>query len=168
MPHLVRRVRAQHIQWWRDQLGLDRDSLVTLLLTRPQRLFDRVNPSRCITRQLDVRAEFNWLGGQPPSDRARERTDGSWTGRIRERGKDCFLFATPTRCQHARMYEVGHSRESQLECVVWMSVSLPKRPSDLFVELLQARFLARPTRHFLCCRSFFFSRSASHISGRYL
>lgn len=94
MPHLVRRVRAQHVERRRDQLGLDRNGLVALFLACPQCLFDGVDSGGGVARQLNVRPKLDGLGRQSSRDRAREHGGGSGTGWVGERRKDRVLFAT--------------------------------------------------------------------------
>lgn len=70
--HLVSRVRAQDIQWRGDELCLDRDRLVALRFTCPQRLLDSVDAGGGIAGQLDIRTEFDRLGRQSSCDRAEQ------------------------------------------------------------------------------------------------
>lgn len=68
-PDLIRRVRAEHIQRRRDELGLDRDRVVSLLLARCERLLDRVDAGGGVACELDVGAELDGLRREPARDR---------------------------------------------------------------------------------------------------
>ena len=74
--HLVSRIRAQHIQWWRNELRLDRHRVRALLLSCAQRLLDSVNAGGGVARQLDIRTELDGLGCQSSCDRADEDVNG--------------------------------------------------------------------------------------------
>ena len=91
--YLICGICAKHIQWWGDKLRFDRDSVVALLLSSPEGLFNGVNARRCVTCKLDIGAEFDSLGRQTTSDRGSEDGEGGGGDGLREGSIDSFGFS---------------------------------------------------------------------------
>ena len=66
--YLISRIRAQHIQRRRDQLGANGYGVVTLLFSGAKCLLDRIDAGRSITGQFNIGSELDWLGGKSSRD----------------------------------------------------------------------------------------------------
>lgn len=73
MIYLISRIRTQHIQRRRDQLGANGYGVTTLLLSCAKRLLDRIDASRSIASQFNIGPELDWLGGKSSRDGGHEK-----------------------------------------------------------------------------------------------
>lgn len=97
VTYLVRRIRTQYIEGWRNQLRLDRHILAGGFLPSPEGLFNRINPGGCVTRQLDVGTEFYRLRCESPSDGGEEEGLDGRRERGGERSEHGCRFAADRR-----------------------------------------------------------------------
>jgi len=91
--YLIGGIRAQHVQWWGDELRFDRDCVIALFFSSLKSLLDGVNAGRCVTCKLDVGAEFYGLGSQTAGNRGGEDGKGGSGDGLREGRENSFGFA---------------------------------------------------------------------------
>ena len=86
--YLVCRVGAEDVQRWRDELGLDGDSIAALGFTCAQSLLDSIDTGRSVAGKLDVSTELNRLRCEAASNGGHEDVLDVGRDRVGELGED--------------------------------------------------------------------------------